>query len=122
MQTSQSKKRETWMPTTAGILSIIAGAVDILLGIGALRRADLVHRIMFHWGLLGVGIACLILGIVAITGGIFALKRRLWGLAFAGAVCALFPPHIGILGLLAIIFVSISKNEFGKHEKTTPII
>lgn len=116
MQTSQPKNDETFMPITAGILSIIAGAIDFLIGTGALYRAEFVHRFMFHWGLVGVGIIALILGIVAIVGGVFALKRRIWGLSLAGAICALFPPHIAILGILAIIFVSLSKKEFGKQE------
>ena len=116
MQANQSNKTETWMPTTAGILSIIAGVIDVFIGIGALCSAQFIHRFMFHWGLVGVGIAALILGIVAIVGGIFALKRRMWSLALTGAIFSLFPPHIALLGILTIIFVSLSKKEFDKQD------
>ena len=33
----------------------------------------------------------LVLGIIAILGGIYALRRRIWGLALAGSICALSP-------------------------------
>jgi hypothetical protein len=59
---------------------------------------------MFTGGLL------LALGILAITGGISAVRRRSFGLSLAGAICAL--PK-GILGILAIIFVALGKREFG---------
>ena len=70
----------------------------------------------FPGGLLAlIGIPGIILGIVAIVGGIYALKRRLWGLALAGAICALLftIPFLGwILAILAIIFVSLARREF----------
>jgi len=53
-----------------------------------------------------------ILGAVAIAGGIYALKRRVWGLAFAGAICAFLIPPPFVLGILAIIFVVMGKGEF----------
>jgi hypothetical protein len=39
------------------------------------------------------------------------MKRRVWGLALAGSICALVGPW-GILGILAIIFVALGKGEF----------
>ena len=90
--------KRTWKPITAGILAIIAGVI----GIG--------------WGVI-VGAGFIVLGILALIGGIHALRRRLWGLALSGAICAaaLFP-HVGrtalVLGVPAIIFVTLSKKEF----------
>jgi len=103
---------KTWKPTVAGILSIIAGAVAIFTGAGSLARAEFVNRVLFHWRWEVVGILALVVGIIAVTGGIFALMRKAWGLALAGAICALFPPHVAILGILAIIFVALSRDEF----------
>lgn len=57
-----------------------------------------------------VGIVLLAFGIITLVGGIYAIKRRKWGLALAGSILAL--PVGGILGLLAIIFVSLGKKEF----------
>jgi hypothetical protein len=53
------------------------------------------------------------LGIVAIVGGVSALRRGSFGLSLAGAICAL-PSNI--LGIVAIIFVSVSKGEFRAKE------
>ena len=49
------------------------------------------------------------LGIVAIVGGISAIRRNVFGLSLAGAICAL---PSGILGILAVILVALGKREF----------
>jgi hypothetical protein len=56
------------------------------------------------------GIVVLIFGIIALVGGISAIKRRRWGLSLAGSILSLF--IMPILGILAIIFVSLGKGEF----------
>ena len=60
------------------------------------------------------GIVILVLGILAIIGGISALKRSSFGLALVGALCAFLP--LNILGLLALIFVSLGSGEFGTED------
>jgi hypothetical protein len=57
-----------------------------------------------------IGIVLLVLGIVAIVGGISAVRRKSFGLSLAGAICAFLP--FNILGLLAVIFVSVARREF----------
>jgi hypothetical protein len=37
-----------------------------------------------------MGIPMIILGVVAIVGGIYALKRRIWGLALTGSISVPF--------------------------------
>jgi hypothetical protein len=111
----------TWKPTVGGILSIIAGAIAVMVGLWAIRRGEFVLRMMWHWRWEVIGVIALILGIVAIIGGVFAIRRRVWGLALAGAICALFPPHLGVLGILAIVFISLSRNEFGKRSSTPEV-
>jgi amino acid transporter len=64
-----------------------------------------------------VGMFALLLGIMSIIGGIFALMRKAWGAALAGAITALYP--WGIFGILAIIFVAMAKQEFSKPSKET---
>jgi hypothetical protein len=49
-------------------------------------------------------------GILAIVGGIYALQRKIWGLALAGSIAAFFPSWI--LGIAAIVLTALSKNEF----------
>jgi hypothetical protein len=109
---SPQAPKKTWMPTTSGIMSIISGVVACLVGIGAIARGELARRMVFHVGEEAIGVFLLLIGIVAIIGGVFALNRRVWGLALAGAICALFCPPVTVLGILAIVFVALSKNEF----------
>jgi hypothetical protein len=44
-------------------------------------------------------------------GGIFAIIGQICELVLAGAICALFQPHIAVLAILPIIFVYLSKND-----------
>jgi len=108
----------TWKPTTAGILSIIAGCIGLLIGLGlavglgiAGTLIDMIPGFIGGGLLVLIAVPGIILGVVAIVGGIYALKRRLWGLALAGSICALIGPWF-LLGILAIIFVSLGKREF----------
>jgi hypothetical protein len=123
-----SDNRRSGLLTAGGVLSIIAGAFEV---IGVLTVVGLIVGGLV-WGgfhpfppmqwmpgarfglyitpLLGIlGLPALALGVVAIIGGISALRRKSFGLSLAGAICAL--PMI-ILGILAIIFVSLSRKEF----------
>jgi len=100
----------TWKPTTAGILCIIAGAIATIAGIVIAVVGSIGWFFGIPW-VSAIGAPSIILGIIAIVGGSYALKRRVWGLALAGSICALIGPW-GLLGLLAIIFVSLGKGEF----------
>jgi len=131
---------KTWKPTTAGILSIVAGAFGVIGGIVFLVLGTVAGGLLGLLGLLGAfglpdlssiiipalggivaalgGIVAalaafpLALGIVAIIGGIYAMRRQKWGLALAGAICALLCSPGFILGTSAIILVALGKNEF----------
>lgn len=109
--------KQTWKPTVAGIISIVSGASGVIIGsviavIGGSAAwyagiPFLVPRIMAL-----IGVPMIVLGVVAIVGGIYAVRRQLWGLALAGAICTLLIPPPFILGILAIIFVILGKDEF----------
>ncbi len=97
--------KTTWQPTAAGILSICGGAIGVIFGL--VTGGFLSHLFFFLH-------PTIILGTVAIIGGIFALRRENWGLCLAGAICAVFVPLAGLLGILSIIFIALSKSEFRK--------
>ncbi len=114
-----------WMPTTAGILSIVSGALGLiattfLLTFGAIFGAGIAREVLESLGFWQAGMPLTIIGIiaipiitinaVAIIGGIYAIQRRAWGLALAGAICAIIPSQL--LGILAVVFIAISKKEF----------
>jgi hypothetical protein len=119
--------QKTWKPTTGGILSIFAGALGVIGGIAIAAAGTIAGGLLAEPGLpyLGELIAGLVavpivLGIVAIIGDIYALRRRVWGPALAGGICALSTPPFGIVGLLAIIFVTIGKEA--EHHNWNPMV
>jgi hypothetical protein len=114
---------KTWKSTTAGVLEIVAGSLQIGaaaiialamgLGAGAVRIAQSpAYEFLLALPLvLGIAAVLLVLGIIAVVGGVNALQRKRWGLALAGGICALLPLQT-LLGILAIVFVAISRDEF----------
>ena len=104
---------------TVGVAQVIFGFLVVLIGLnvplwlpslpyvgdplGILKQYPLITVI--------IGASLIVLGIVAIFGGRAAIKRSSFGLALAGAICAL---PSGTLGVLAVIFVSLAKGEFGQ--------
>jgi hypothetical protein len=117
-------EKKTWLPPTAGILDIISGSFGLFAGIILLVLGTLGSGLLrlFEVGipeispavilalLSAIAIPLIIAGILAIVGGIYALQRKMWGLALAGSIAAFFPSWL--LGMAAIIFTALSKNEF----------
>ncbi len=120
---AKATKGKTWKTTTAGILVIVAGGVGVTewIGIAVLQ--------VLEWGWSGVGdllglgailpavaTIAIAIRIVAIVGGVLALKRRRWGLALAGAICAIFSSFLILLnvplGIAAIVLIVLGKGEF----------
>ena len=57
-----------------------------------------------------IGLFFTLSGILAIVGGVFALKKRRWGMALAGSVAGTFT--FFPVGIPAIIFIAMAKQEF----------
>jgi hypothetical protein len=60
--------------------------------------------------LMTLTVVLVVSGILSIIGGVYSLKRRLWGLSLAVTIAAFFP--FNLLGLVSIILLAISKREF----------
>ncbi|TET42354.1 MAG: hypothetical protein E3J60_02720 [Dehalococcoidia bacterium] len=122
--------RKSGLLTAGGVLSIIGGVLEVIAGgivvgivIQNIIRGPLCVPLpqipWVPWGeivvdflpaiFIIVGILILVLGAIGIAGGISALNKKSFGLSLAGAICIL--PTV-LLGILAIIFVSVSKKEF----------
>ena len=99
-----------WKSLTAGIMSIIAGMIGIGGGAIVSLMGDFVSESGGIFGFEPFGVPTIILGIVAVVGGIFALRRRIWWLAVSGAIFAI--PCMPVLGTLAIIFIALADHEF----------
>jgi len=107
--------------TAGGVLAIIAGVSSALWGIGLsiagvnltgliLHPVDFFEIVIRHWPFIVGRIITLGLSILAIVGGVVALKRTSWGLALTGGICSLLVG--GVLGILALIFIAVSRDQF----------
>ena len=101
---------KTWWPTTAGILTIIGGIFGIAIGAYVATTGEIAGAFAGIRMLSAIGAPLIGIGIVALIGGIYTLRRKAWGFALTGAILALFP--IVPMGILAIIFVSMGRREF----------
>jgi len=114
----------TWMPKVAGILDIVAGSLGLFfslmmalwfaafsffLPMGTAEFNDVPMSFMAIF-MIPWAIFMFAAGILAIVGGIYTLRRKKWGLALAGSIAAFFGS--APLGVAAIIFTALSKNEF----------
>lgn len=93
-----------------GVIGLIAGIVISVIGWGIVSVFDM----PVPGGLLGV--PSIVLGIIAIIGGRYALMRKSWIFALIGAILAIpataiLGPAV-ILGILATIFIIMGKREF----------
>jgi len=109
---------KTKRPIIGGILSIFSGLLGLLgitsysIGFGApgsgIGKGDMppfVPSIIY-----GVPLPAVIIAVLAIIGGIFALQRKHWKWVLAGSIAAAL--SLILLGIPAIVLISISKNEF----------
>jgi hypothetical protein len=118
---------KTWKPTVSGILNIVTAAggliVSLMLVGGAVvlstganwagfNNADFYPMTASGVGvLLGVMAAIVfVFSVLIFAGGITALQRKRWGLALAASIISAITG--GVLGILSIIFVAMSKDEF----------
>jgi len=85
------------MRIAAGILMIIGGFIGGSLWVGILHSMGTYGVIIYLPALL------------AVIGGIMALKRVHWRWALVGAICSLLFP---IFGIPAVILIVVSKGQF----------
>jgi hypothetical protein len=102
-------KKQTPMPLIAGILMIVSEGFEFLIGLGWLFLMPAGPR---SAAFLGFFVLFLLLAMVAvvIAGGVFAILRRHWGWALAGAIISIFP--FSLFGVAATVLVALSRDEF----------
>ncbi len=121
-----------------GVLSIIGGVVELVGGgivLTIVRHIMIggplqpiphipwmpgleIQLVFFPARFIIAGTLILVLGAIGIAGGISAMGRKSFGLSLAGAICVL--PTV-IFGILAVIFVALSKREFSVEAKENGI-
>jgi len=117
---------KTWKPIVAGILDIISGAVGLIAVVGLIIAIGITGGFYipgmeyipkFVPSLLtGIAVPLAIFSIMSLVGGIYAVQRKIWGLALAGSITSIFAsiPLLGGLpvGITATILTALSKDEF----------
>lgn len=106
------------MSLVAGILSIIAGVLGLAVGGCAALVGVAGGGLLSLLGLGQLGGAFtvlmavpLVLAVIAIVGGVYALRRTNWGLALAGSICAIFSCGF-VLGVAATVLAVLGRDEF----------
>lgn len=124
----------TWKSSAAGIINIMAAVASLfgalVFGVLALVSTGAGGFALFGHGEPGAGIGmaagllifgglasiALVMGLVALWGGLEALQRRSWGWAVAGSISTfwiLFP-----VGVLSVIFTLMAEHEFEGRGQT----
>ena len=114
---------------TAGILSIVSGALGIIgCGLFLLIMLVMVNLVLFNKAYTGYSLFSpnfrlmlnivysvsflyfMLFGVLGVVGGVFAVKRKQWGIALAGAIAsmiAFFP-----CGVAATVLIIRAYNEY----------
>lgn len=115
-----SSVEKTAKPVVAGIFNIITGAFSLLISF-SLFLLVFVSGFDFE-NFLGIfpelitvvtvfiASVALILSLLVLISGVYALERRYWGLSLAGSIVAALTG--GVLGIAALVLIAISREEF----------
>jgi len=90
----------------------VMGGLGVPFGFGTFPGGFGMFPGFFAGAAIAWGVAQIIFGIIAIIGGNHARNRRSWGRALAGGILAI--PIAPPLGILAVIFLAMGKNEFSQ--------
>jgi len=125
---------KTWMTKFAGITDIVVGGLGTVCSLYSLMYTLVIHGGR-EWSYeepitLMFAIPLLVFGILAMVGGVYALKRARWGWALTGTIATfllLFPLGVAgmvleipiplsylvvLPGIAAIVFTIITRNTF----------
>ena len=110
MAPSQMQRKDSSMPLAAGILIILGSLIYFAAGMAMIAGGAV-------WSVADVGeggfaVACgaivLILGVVSLLGGIFSIQKKNFVMALLAGILTI----PSILGLIGLILVAVSKDEF----------
>lgn len=104
------QKKDSALPVVGGIFLIIISL--IYLGLGGIIAAGSTVAMGVTLGGSGWGIACgaliLVLGVLVLLGGIFAIQKKHWAIALIACIFTL----PSVLGIVAIVLIAISRDSF----------
>ena len=97
--------------TIVGILNAITGILGSITGAVIFFLANTGSEgLKIPPVFLVAGVILTVLAILSLVGGLYTFHGRKWSLALTGAVCSaiVFP----VIGIPAIILISLARNEF----------
>ncbi len=106
----QAQKKQSGTPVAGGVLIIIGAIIYLILGALAAAGGTVASVIDVEasaWAI-ACGAIGIVLGLVALFGGVFAIGRKNFAIAVIGGIFAI-PTIIGLIGL---VLVAVSKDEF----------
>ena len=107
MMAPAPQKQDSGMPVAGGVLILIS-SLGYIVGGGLMAVAG-TSVIDFGGGwAVGCGAILLILGVVALLGGVFAIQKKHWAIALIAGILVI--PTI--LGLIGLILVAVSRAAF----------
>ena len=110
MSPAQAQKKDSAMPLVGGILIIISSIGYFVLG-GLMVAGGAAWSIVDVGGG-GIAVVCgiivLVLGIIALLGGVYAMQKKNFVMALLAGILVI----PSILGLIGLILVAVSKDEF----------
>jgi hypothetical protein len=113
-----TQPQKTAMPTVVGIFNIIVGAFCLLGVLALIVAAAVAMPFVRDFTLLPafvitlIAIPVLVIGVLSVVGGMYALQRRNWGWVLAGSIASALVSHL--FGIVAIVLTALSKNEFNQ--------
>lgn len=129
----EATAHRTMTPVIGGILSIVSAGITLLFVfipfLFLLTHPDFNAAVSEHsatgngvastyfLSLFGLRIIWLISSVLAIIGGILAIKRKEWLLSLVGVIASIIS-FTGLLGIIATVLVAISRKEFNNPSAT----
>jgi hypothetical protein len=120
----------TWKPVTGGVLAIIAGIWNIIVGAGIIVGSLAINVVSpsFLWGFgdyavsgFAAGVLLCALGVISVIGGSLAASRRSWSLGLIGGIAALVPSPVILpffMGIFSVILVALGRREFAYRRES----
>jgi hypothetical protein len=112
------ERRRSGILTAGAVLTIVSGGLGILAALSFVGLGGLIVG-LGEADAVAVGASYVVLGVIglpvsilAIVGGARALAMKSFGWALTGGICALLCGGWSGIGILALIFIAISKSEF----------
>lgn len=106
----QTQRKQSGTPVAGGVLILVGAIIYFLIG-GLVAAGSTVALVPTMgeavWGIV-CGVIVIVLGFISFLGGVYAIGRKNFNFAIVGGIFVI-PTIIGLIGL---ILVAVSKDEF----------